>query len=741
MFATPRLKGPAVSIVGALFVLVNVARAAADPSDARADSNEDREGGDRLVIRALSNQPDRISGGDVLVEVSFPSSSSSRSLIVSLNGRDVSSAFRAGRTPHTVVGLVTGLSLGRNTLAVESRGLPTESLALTNHPINGPIFSGPHQKPFICETQTFVLPVTGGNLGAPLDADCSTTTRIDYVYRSTNGTLKPLRDPTVHPADLARTTTTQGKTVNYIVRVETGTINRAIYQIAILHDLLAGPLVDPWTSSASWNGRLLYSYGGGAKAGYHQGRTTGGVLSSASGGDVLALGYAMAASSLNVFGNNADDVLSAETTMMVKEHFVETYGVPLYTLGTGSSGGSMQLNLINQNYPGMMEGIATRNTFSDLLTFGIPLADCALLENAFNTSALPWPFDQKTAVSGWGTWQHCINNRTWNAGYKARGAVTDSAGCDPSLPASLLYDPVTNRGGARCTWHDNLMNVFGEDPRTGFARRSLDNVGVQYGLSAFNAGSISVEQFLDLNARVGGYDIDGNIVASRSVADRKALRIAYETGRVDSGGGGLGSLPIIQFRPWRDDIGDVHDAIRSHSFRARLIATNGNADNHVNLVASNVGTGAGALSAVEVMSIRLVDQWVENVVNDTSDDSAAAKVATNKPVGLVDACFTVTGERITDRATCAQLYPVHANPRIAAGEPLAQDVLKCNLKDVSAGGYARPLTADDLSRLKAIFPLGVCDYSRRGVNQKPLAGTWLSYPHPGQFVEGETDDD
>lgn len=697
----------------------------------------------RFEIRTLSNRADLVSGGDVLVEISLPRGTQVSRVHVELNGRDISSAFRAGRAPDTLLGLVTGLSLGRNTLAVESRGLPTESLALTNHPITGPIFSGPHQTPFICETQAFVLPVTGGNLGAPLDAECSTATRIDYVYRSTDGRLKPLPDPAVHPADLARTTTTQGVTVNYIVRVETGTINRAIYQIAVLHDPAAGPVPDPWRTSPAWNGRLLYSYGGGAKAGYHQGRTTGGVLQTASGGDVLALGYAMAASSLNVFGNNADDVLSAETTMMVKEHFVERYGVPVYTLGTGSSGGSMQLHLINQNYPGMMEGFAARNSFAELLTFGIPLADCALLENAFNTSALPWTFDQKTAVSGWGTWQHCINNRTWNAGYKPRGAVTDSAGCDPSLPAALLYDPVTNRGGARCTWHDNLVNVFGEDPRTGFARRSLDNVGVQYGLSAFNAGRIDAEQFLDLNARVGGYDIDGNIVAARSVADRKALRIAYETGRVDSGAGGLGNLPIIHFRPWRDDIGDVHDAIRSHSFRARLIATNGNADNHVNLVSSNVGTGAGALSAVEVMSIRLVDQWVENVVDDTSDDAVAAKVARNKPAGLVDACFTVTGERITDGATCAQLYPVHANPRLAAGEPLAQDVLKCKLKKVDARDYARPLTADQLSRLKAVFPQGVCDYSRRGVNQKPLAGTWLSYPlsRHSDRDDGDRDDD
>ena len=706
-------------------------------------ARDDSQGHERFTIRTLSTSPDRVSGGDVLIEIAFPSSQSLQSLIVSLNGRNVSSSFRAGRTPNTALGLVTGLSLGRNTLTVEGKGRspPSESLALTNFRLTGPIFSGPHQVPFICETQTFVLPVTGGNLGPPLDSDCSTATRIDYVYRSTGGTLKPLPNPSVHPADLAQTTTSQGVTVNYIVRIETGTINRAIYQIAILHDPAAGPVPDPWTSAPGWNGRLLYSYGGGAKAGYHQGRTTGGVLSSASGGDVLALGYAMAASSLNVFGNNADDVLSAETTMMVREHFIERYGVPRYTLGTGSSGGSMQLHSINQNYPGMMQGFAARNSFPELLTFGIPLSDCALLERTFNTSSLAWSLEQKTAVAGWGTWQHCINNRTWNAGYKPNGAVTDAAGCDVGIPPALIYDPVTNRAGARCTWHDNLVNVFGRDKTTGFARRSLDNVGVQYGLKAFNAGQINAEQFLDLNARVGGYDIDGNIVAAREVADRTALRIAYRTGRVDSGAGGLPDLPIIHFRPWRDDIGDVHDAIRSLSFRARLIATNGTAANHVNMVCSNVGTGAGRLDLIEVMSIRMVDQWVERIVNDTGSGSAAAKVARNKPASFVDACFTVTGNRITDPAACAALYPVHANPRLAAGEPLAQDVLKCKLKRVDARDYARSLTADQLARLQAIFPEGVCDYSRRGVDQKPLAGTWLSYPLPGQFENDDSDDD
>ena len=212
-----------------------------------ARARDDSQGHERFTIRTLSTSPDRVSGADILIEIAFPSSQSLQSLIVSLNGRNVSSSFRAGRTPNTAVGLVTGLSLGRNTLTVEGKGRspPSESLALTNFPLTGPIFSGPHQVPFICETQTFVLPVTGGNLGPPLDSDCSTATRINYVYRSTDGTLKPLPNPSVHPADLAQTTTSQGVTVNYIVRIETGTINRAIYQIAILHDPAADPFPIP----------------------------------------------------------------------------------------------------------------------------------------------------------------------------------------------------------------------------------------------------------------------------------------------------------------------------------------------------------------------------------------------------------------------------------------------------------------------------------------------------------------
>jgi len=74
------------------------------------------------------------------------------------------------------------------------------------------------------------------------------------------------------------------------------------------------------------------------------------------------------------------------------------------------------------------------------------------------------------------------------------------------------------------------------------------------------------------------------------------------------------------------------------AFRARLIASNGNATTRQHGLLQR-GYRCRRLDLIEVMAIRLVDQWVENVVNDTGHGSAAAKVSGTSP-GLVDACFT-----------------------------------------------------------------------------------------------------
>ena len=288
---------------------------------------------DKLEIVTLSTRPDTVSGGDVLVEVRLPRDVRLRELEVTLNRREITGAFRFDQDGQ-LIGLVSGLRLGSNVLraSVEDNrgrgGRRTEArLEVTNYPVTGPVFSGPHQTPFVCETEAW-------GLGPALDANCSANTTVVYQYLGSNNTFKPFDPSAARPADLQRTTTSQGNDLDYIVRLETGTINRAVYQIAFLH-VPGTPLPTPWRRTAGWNERLAYTFGGGCSAGYHQATSNGGVLNLGltANNVFLARGYAVASSSQNVWGNNCNDLITAETALMVKEYFIERFGVPHWTMG------------------------------------------------------------------------------------------------------------------------------------------------------------------------------------------------------------------------------------------------------------------------------------------------------------------------------------------------------------------------------------------------------------------------
>jgi len=683
-----------------------------------------------IEVRVLSGRADMVTGGDALVETNAPPEKFS----AALNNQDITKSFRPGKTAGTRIARLEGLKTGKNTLEIKS-AKGSAKLELTNYAIAGPVFSGPHQKPFVCQTEQ-------AGLGAPLDEDCSTKTTVSYVYKSTlpppplrgggrggqtPGALpvgfKPFDPSGPRPADMAQTSASDGKTVDYIVRRERGTINRAIYEIAMLHNP-ADPVPDPWTAGAGWNGRLVYSFGGGCAAGYRQGLPGGAVND-----EFLAKGYAVAVSSLNVFGNNCDDVISSETAMMVKEHFIEEFGVPVHTIGTGGSGGAIQQYMMAQNYPGLLDGLMPQISFSDNAIFE-SVIDCSLLDHAFRSTKTSWNDDQKALVSGYATWKTC------SEGWMANGAATSlannqvkAAACNAAIPKTLAFDPVSNPNGARCDYFDDLVNVYGKDPKTGAARRALDNVGVQYGLAAFKAKQISFDQFVELNEAIGGHDADGNIIAARDIADPAALKLAYQSGRVDTGGGSLGSVPILDTRGYFDMSGNLHDRFRSMVTRARLKAANGSADNMVTLMFPPSGTPPLRPSEL----VASMNQWLDNIGQDTSNASAAVKVARDKPSGLADACWTSEGEKIVEPLTfdgpgrCNQLYPAHADPRIVAGAPLTDDVLKCALKPIDARDYGQALTAEQSGRLKAVFPQGVCDYSRPGIAQQRVDGVWHRY--------------
>ncbi len=704
-------------------------------------SSDDGPSAPPVQLQVVSSAgPQWVSGGDALVKVAGAYDPGT-GVTVRLNGRDVSAAFATDPSDGRKVGLVGGMADGRNMLTVDltspgaAAPYASSSLEVTNYPRTGPMFSGPWEKPFACETQNFRLP-DGSFLGAALDANCSATTRVHYVYRTTATTgdaFRPLAMPAAAlPADVARTTTSEGKAVNYVVRIETGTLNRAIYQTAVLHDPVAQPAAPtPVAPSTGWNGRLVYTFGGGCTGGwYRQGASTGGVLDD----NILKQGYAMASSSLNVFGNNCQDLTAAESMAMVKERFVETYGRPRYTIGWGCSGGSYQQHQIADNYPGLLDGILPGCSFPEVAFATVySITDQRLLGNYFRNKVPGTYADaQQAAVAG------VQNVATIYTGTVYDGAlrISPTAFCPGVLPAAQRYNATTNPTGARCDVYDHAVNVFGRDPATGFARRPIDNVGVQYGLQALNAGTIGVDQFLDINQNVGGYDVDGNFMTGRTVADLEATRAAYQTGRLTSGGGGLKDVPIIDYRAYADDqpIGDIHLRYHSFSMRERLRKANGDADNQVMLQEDFRYGYYSSASPLLLDALKQMDLWLAAIAADTGGGSRHQKVVRNKPATLQEGCLTrdanptkIVETQQRTSGQCAALYPAPGSPRFAAGASIAADVVKCQLKPPAAADYVPAFTAAQQARLSAVFPAGVCDWSRPGVEQQGLRGTWLSF--------------
>ena len=517
-----------------------------------------------LSIRSVSTHHDRVSGGNVLVEIAVPSDRTSTPVKATLNGRDVSSVFRPGSTTGTYTGLVEGLALGRNTLEVAGAPFasPDATLELTNYPLAGPIVSGPRLTPFVCQTEEFALP-DGSTIGTPLDADCTVPTRVQYVYLPQGAEdFKPLPSTasSSRPADVAMTTTTAGKRVPFVVRVETGSMNRGVYQNVVLFDPTRDAAPTPFAPPPGWNRRLIAIHGVGCPTGwYRQGGVMG--VNPLKGVNVTRLGegYALFINTLSHPTNSCNAFLAGETTMMGKEHFIETFGVPEFTISMGTSGGAYTSLQVGDAFPGLFDGVIVTSTFPDALSIALAGLDARLLMHYF-TATNPGGFSdaQKVAIGGYHGMQAMIDaanqaQRTDPVPDRKDIEGYDSARWHASVPVALRYHPVSNPRGARPTVFDVARNIYGTDPATGFALRPFDNVGVQYGLAALKSGAITMAQFLDLNERMGGYDHDSNFIAARTVGDAGAIRRAYQSGLTLGGGGGLATIPVFDAGSYRED--------------------------------------------------------------------------------------------------------------------------------------------------------------------------------------------
>ena len=702
------------------------------------DSDHHNDAADTLNVTVLSTAPQRVTDGDMLVLVSASGGAALEPRVrVLSNDAVLDEALLLKQDGDGLSGLISGLSEGENKVVVQARTAGGETLeaALTvvNHPATGPVFSGPPLMPFECRT-------VESDLGQPLDDDCSVETRVDYFYVNNDGERAALPTPYgQRPDDLASTTTVEGDTVPYIVRVESGTLNRSIYRIAVLDD----PATDD-DNADGWNRRMVFRLGESTAAQYNQGQNDfDEVFKDSSSLRAISSGYAYLISSLNVNKVNVNDVVAAETMMMVKERFIEHYGVPLWMVGLGGSGGAIQQMLIAQNYPGLMDGLLPGAAFPDVFGTAQAVSDCRLLNRYF----IDHPADDDTRQAFEGHLAGTCNN--WDRGNGDAIVAYDGSASPPCglQNTSLVYDPLTNPDGVRCSVYDININTLGVDPDTGIVRRPLDNVGIQYGLDALREGDISVDEFLDVNQGVGGYDADGNVVAARTRTDRQALELAYQRGRVGSGGGGLATVPIFHRRFYTEPAGDIHTIYNDIQIREKLLRENGRADNQVIWLfphpdlALLSGYGAEQREALAALSeqvsaeqFQMMSQWLDDLVADPAQLSAD-KVVAHKPADAVDACWRVdNGARVNETATfdgpgvCNQLYPKTPTPRIAAGGPLVDDIIKCQRQPVDDFDYGDIYFSEDQwARLQTVFADGVCDYSKPGVGQSAVEGVWLDY--------------
>ena len=687
-------------------------------------------------ISILSSSPDMVSGGDALVRVDVPKIVPLSLVRVKLNGEDVTAAFTPDPEEHALVGVVEGFVVGANTLEVTPivwpQGWPAlAQLSVTNSPITGPIFSGPLQYPFVCRTcgsglgQPLVdnLDHTGFPVYAAVDAsckgiggpigwskDCSAETRVEYWYRTTGGVFKRL-PPGPPPADLAQTRILDGRTVDYVVRLERGTINRFIYGVAMLAPLGENP---GQPDDSNWNGRLVFSFGGGVAIGHQQGGTS---ASASLPNDLLSLGYAVANSTGLVTGTHYDLQVGGETALMLKEHFIEGHGVPYYTVSVGGSGGGLQQYVYGQNYPGLLDAAIPVYSYPDMTTQTIHVGDCELLEYYMDVT--------DGANPKWKDWK----NRVWLEGMNASNTVVNPytgqlgssecingwRGLTPLCNNPLWHQPITGENlmePAGCMtqvewthWADvGQIYGFGDD---GYARVTWDNVGVQYGLQALLDGNITPEEFLKLNANVGTWkeakdmvqegcpfvpqlcgnpaqwdpwssrnmklSPDGGITpAPRREGSIDAMNAAYESGLVFDG---KIDIPIIDWRHYLEDALNMHNTHQSFATRQRMIEGQGHADNQVIWFTDARPSPASDQTAE---AFRVIDQWMTNI--KANPDKS---VAENKPTDAVDRCFNrdgsefARGDDVWDGilngepdGACTQKFPLYSTARIVAGGPL-----------------------------------------------------------------------
>ena len=607
--------------------------------------------------------------------------------------------------------------------------------------------------------------------------DCLLPTRAEYYYVAEDSErLKKMPKDGRLPKDVAYVER-NGTDIPFVVRLERGTLNRFIYAIAVLADL-DDPLDRP--SAGHWNGLLIYYFRGGVGIGHKQGDARPSTAA-ARRLDQLARGYAVAFSSGTHTRNQYNVWLAANTASMVKAQFEALYGKPRYTVGIGESGGAVQQLLIAQNRPRLLDALIPIYSYPDMITQTIWALDCELLEYYFDVTAADqtrWRVQEerslieglaadsnaKNPIASLDGWARLLSFRRPRLPEGATECSLSWRGLGP-LVNNPTYDDEAHRfapavrAATRFSHWDDLVGFYGTDAK-GHARRTWDNVGVQYGLEALRAGELGPVEFLHLNANVGSWKQPADHVperywrlsgdpslrnvslwsdqnmnktpggpislseiehgdpadirpAPRYEGDLEAMRAAYWSGHVFMGDI---DVPTIDARHYVDPQLNMHHSLASLSTRLRMQRAGRGHDNFVIWVAEpDYDLTPLALEAME--------KWLTTGV---------------RPEAAEDACWDASGGLIarghgvwngawngaSETGTCLGRFPPHRSPRNAAGAPLAGDLFKCALMNadvaIGSGTYAPVDMRPFAPMLRAVFPQGVCDYTR-GDTARPAA--------------------
>jgi hypothetical protein len=421
--------------------------------------------------------------------------------------------------------------------------------------------------------------------------------------------------------------------------------------------------------------------------------------------------------------------------IMAKALAIKRFGTVRYTIGTGCSGGSLAEQWVANAYPGLYQGILPTCSFPDAYSTATQFLDYHLLLAYFSDpgrwdigSGAVWSPTQMGDVLG-GPDGYVNAQVSDNAQFHVAVPTDPCAG----VTDAQRYDPDTNPGGTRCTIQDAAINIFGPEEKKfwtaqetavnrGFVRLPVDNVGVQYGLKTLLAGGITPAQFVDLNVKAGGADIDTNPTEERlDNGNSASLGRAYRSGLVNEANN-LDQVAIIDCRG--PNPGLFHDAYRAFAVRARLDREHGT---HANQVIWEGPVPLLGDAGCELASFLAMDDWLHAIEADKGPGGLAAKVIRNKPADVTDRCYDGTGHQLTSTLCPDAVVPVEATPRMVAGDSLTTDNNKCRLKPLVASDYPGVVfTPTQWSTLQGLYPDGVCDFTKPGVAQTDTVG-WLTY--------------